>query len=71
MRSKIFSGISRTQVVVLLLAVTALGPDGAVANLKAPVVINLARRTAVQVILDGDYPLRAPVDLTEVEDDPT
>ena len=48
---------------LLFLAVTALGKSGAVANLKAPVVVNVARRAAIQVILDGDYPLRAPVEL--------
>lgn len=52
---------------LLFLAVTAVGSEGAVANLKAPVVVNVAQRTAVQVILEGDYPLRAPVDLAEVE----
>ncbi len=50
---------------LLLLAVTTIKTDGAEANLKAPVVVNVARRTAVQVILEGDYPLCAPVDLTE------
>jgi len=56
---------------LLLLAVTALGPDGATANLKAPVVVNVARRTAVQVILDGEYALRAPVDLAGLKNDLT
>jgi flagellar assembly factor FliW len=47
---------------VLLLAVTSLDPEGPHANLKAPLVINVHRRLAAQIILDGDsYPLRAPV----------
>lgn len=47
---------------VLLLAVTTLEPSGPVANLRAPLVINVARRLAKQVILDDrHYPLRAPV----------
>jgi flagellar assembly factor FliW len=47
---------------VLLLAVTTLEAGGPVANLRAPIVINVARRLAKQVILDDrHYPLRAPV----------
>jgi len=47
---------------VLLLAVTTLEPTGPVANLRAPLVINVKRRLAKQVILDDrDYPLRAPL----------
>jgi len=47
---------------VLLLAVTTLEPTGPVANLRAPLVINVRRRIAKQVILDDRaYPLRAPV----------
>ncbi len=45
---------------VVVLAVTTLEPGGPVANLRAPIVINVARRRAAQVILEGDtYPLRA------------
>jgi flagellar assembly factor FliW len=47
---------------LLVLAVTALEPTGAVANLRAPLVINVQRRLAAQVILeDRSHPLRAPV----------
>ena len=46
----------------LLLAVTSLEPDGPVANLRAPVIVNVRRRVAAQVILeDRRYPLRARV----------
>jgi flagellar assembly factor FliW len=54
---------------VVLLAVTALEPDGLVANLKAPVVVNARRRLAAQVILeDRAYPLRAPVPAAQRSD---
>ena len=47
---------------ILLLAVTTLEPAGPVANLRAPVVVNVKRRLAKQIILDDRaYPLRAPV----------
>lgn len=47
---------------VLLLAVTTIEPDRAVANLRAPIVINVKRRRATQVILDDrSYPVRAPL----------
>ena len=47
---------------VLILAVTALEKSGPVANLRAPLVINVARRLGIQVILDiHTYPLRAVV----------
>jgi flagellar assembly factor FliW len=47
---------------VLLLAVTTLEAGGPVANLRAPLVINVRRQRAMQVILDDkSYPLRAPV----------
>jgi len=47
---------------LLLLAVTVLEPSGPVANLRAPIVINVNRRLGAQVILENrDYPLRAPV----------
>jgi len=51
---------------VLLLAVTTLEPGGPVANLRAPVVVNVQRRLAAQVILDDrSYPVRAPLARTE------
>lgn len=47
---------------VVVLAVTTLEPGGAVANLRAPIVIHVARRRAAQIILEGgSYPLRAPL----------
>jgi len=47
---------------VVFLAVAALEPEGAVANLKAPVVVNARSRLAAQVILDdAAFPLRARV----------
>jgi flagellar assembly factor FliW len=47
---------------VLFLAVTTRELDGLVANLRAPLVVNVRCRRAVQVILDDrSYPLRAPV----------
>jgi flagellar assembly factor FliW len=47
---------------VLFLAVTTLEPEGPVANLRAPLVVNVRCQRAVQVILDDKaYPLRAPV----------
>jgi flagellar assembly factor FliW len=45
---------------LLLLAVTTLEPEGPVANLRAPLVINVERRLGAQVILDDRrQPLRA------------
>ncbi len=47
---------------ILLLAVATIEPDGPKANLRAPLVINVRRRLAAQVILeDRSYPLRAPL----------
>ena len=47
---------------VLLLAVATIEADGPKANLRAPVVINVRRRLATQVILDDrSLPLRAPL----------
>lgn len=47
----------------LLLVVVHPGDDSrpTTANLLAPVVINLATGAATQVVLDGDWPLRAPL----------
>ena len=47
----------------LLLVVLTVGGsiDGATANLLAPVVINQRTQAAAQVILSGDWPLRAPL----------
>jgi flagellar assembly factor FliW len=47
---------------LLLLAVTTLEPAGPVANLRAPLVINVEKRIGAQVILDDRrQPLRAKV----------
>lgn len=47
---------------VLVLAVTTIEADGPMANLRAPIVINPARRRGMQLILDDrSMPLRAPV----------
>ena len=47
---------------VLLLAIAALEPEGAMVNLRAPLVINVRDRIATQVILDDrTYSLRAPL----------
>ena len=49
---------------VLFLAVTTLEAEGCVANLRAPLDVNVRCQRAVQVILDDrSYPLRAPVRL--------
>lgn len=47
----------------LLLVVLTVGggSDAATANLLAPLVINQRTRAAAQVVLSGDWPLRAPV----------
>jgi len=47
---------------LLFLAITNLTDNGALANLRAPLVINAARRLGAQVILDKpQYGLQAPV----------
>jgi flagellar assembly factor FliW len=48
---------------VLLLVVLTIGDGiaGATANLLAPVVINQRTRAVEQVVLQGDWPLRAPL----------
>ena len=47
----------------LLLVVLTVGDDAAsaTANLMAPVVINARTRRAAQVVVEGTYPLRAPL----------
>jgi flagellar assembly factor FliW len=47
----------------LLLVVLTVGADvaAATANLMAPIVINARTRQAAQVIVEGTYPLRAPL----------
>ena len=47
----------------LLLLVLTLGtePGAATANLLAPLLINARNRQAAQVVVEGDYPLRAPL----------
>jgi flagellar assembly factor FliW len=47
---------------VLVMAVACLEPDGAYANLRAPIVLHVGRRSGAQVILDDmKLPLRALV----------
>jgi flagellar assembly factor FliW len=43
--------------------VLTIGADAssATANLLAPVVIHERTRKAAQIVLDGDFPLRAPL----------
>ncbi len=43
--------------------VVVVAPDfkDSTVNLRSPVVVNLTRRRGMQVILDGDYPIRAPL----------
>ncbi len=47
----------------LLLVILTVGADvsAATANLMAPIVINARTRSAAQVIVEGTYPLRAPL----------
>ena len=47
----------------LLLLVLTVGADvsAATANLMAPIVINARTRQAAQVVVEGTYPLRAPL----------
>ena len=47
----------------LLLVVLTVGEDAgsATANLMAPIVINARTRQAAQVVVEGTYPLRAPL----------
>lgn len=45
----------------LVLLVTAAGEQGATVNLMAPILLNPVTGAASQIILDGDYPLRAPL----------
>ena len=45
----------------LLLVVAARGDDGVHVNLLAPIVAHRETGVAAQVILDADYPLRAPL----------
>jgi flagellar assembly factor FliW len=45
----------------LLLVVLTVSASGATANLLAPVIVNQRTRAAAQVVLHGDWPLRAPL----------
>ncbi len=47
----------------LLLVVLTVSDAGATANLLAPILINQHTRAAAQVVLHGDWPLRAPLPL--------
>jgi flagellar assembly factor FliW len=55
-------GINDAAEVLLLVVLTVgSGVDTATANLLAPIVINQRTRAAAQVIVQGDWPLRAPL----------
>lgn len=55
-------GLTDAQDALLLLVLT-VGDDAgsATANLMAPIVINARTRSAAQVVVEGTYPLRAPL----------
>lgn len=46
---------------VLLVVTVGDTPRDATVNLLAPIVVNLRARTAAQIVLHGDLPLRAPL----------
>lgn len=46
---------------VRMLVVATLTDEGPTANLMAPILVNPASGDAAQVILDGDWPLQAPL----------
>lgn len=50
-----------SQLAVRLIAVVPEDIAKATVNLKSPVVINTAKKLAAQVMLDGDYAIRAPL----------
>lgn len=52
-----FDDVRSAQVLVIV----GRGEDGWTLNLKAPLVINLARRIGRQVITNGDLPVRHPL----------
>jgi flagellar assembly factor FliW len=55
-------GITDAADVLLLVMLTiGTGIETATANLLAPIVINQRTRTAAQVVLQADWPLRAPL----------
>ena len=55
-------GITDAAEVLLLVVLTVgNGIETATANLLAPIVINERTRAAAQVVLHGDWPLRAPL----------
>lgn len=52
---------SAADVVVLAVVNPGATLDDSTANLLAPVVVNTANRRGVQVLLDADHPVRAPL----------
>lgn len=52
----------------LLLVVVTPGEDGHTVNLAAPVLVDPDSRRATQVILDGDWPVAAPLGRTTAQD---
>ncbi|MEX2291018.1 MAG: flagellar assembly protein FliW [Mycobacteriales bacterium] len=50
-----------TDVLLLVMLTVGTGIETATANLLAPIVINQRTRSAAQVVLQADWPLRAPL----------
>ena len=50
-----------TDVLLLVMLTIGTGIETATANLLAPIVVNQRTRAAAQVILQADWPLRAPL----------
>jgi flagellar assembly factor FliW len=50
-----------TNVLILCIAVIPEDHKKTTINLKSPVVINLDTKTAKQIVLDADYPVRFPI----------
>lgn len=55
-------------IVYCLVSIDRQAGNSATANLVAPVVINMTRALAQQVILEGDNPLRAPLPRPDLEE---
>lgn len=58
------SGSAQQDIVFRCLVVIPKQAGDATVNLKSPLVINPAKKLAAQVILDEDYPIRAPLKKT-------
>lgn len=53
--------VSPEEALLLLIVTPGASAAEATANLLAPLVVNIRTRTAAQVLLDADLPLRAPL----------